>query len=82
MLVRRIKIMKRRKIVIALRAIVISSEARNLYHSRPETHAFPTCAAHLSAVLICLSYRLCPINIRGASLFLCAAPPPLNPLNL
>ena len=62
MLVRRIKIMKRRKIVIALRAIVISSEARNLYHSRPETHAFPTCAAHLSAVLICLSYRLCPIR--------------------
>ena len=46
--------------------IVISSEARNLYHSRLGTHAFPTCAAHLAAFLICLSYRLEPYPARYA----------------
>ena len=39
---------------------------RNLCHSRSETHAFHTCAAHLSVFLICLSYRQCPIRPFGA----------------
>ena len=39
---------------------------RNLCHSRPKTHAFPTCAAHFSAFLIRLSCRLCPIRPYGA----------------
>ena len=46
--------------------IVISSEARNLCHSRSGAHAFPVCAAHLSAFLIYLSCRQCPIlRLRG-----------------
>ena len=44
---------------------VISSRARNLCHSRRGTYAFSTCAARLSAFLICLSYRLCPIRPYG-----------------
>ena len=32
----------------------------------PRTHAFPTCAAPLSAFIICLSYRQCPIRPYGA----------------
>ena len=40
--------------------------ARNLCHSRSRTHAFPICVAHLSAFLICLSCRLCPIRPCGA----------------
>ena len=42
--------------------IVISDEVRNFCQ---ETHAFPICAAHLSAFLICLSCRLCPIRPYG-----------------
>ena len=51
---------------IRLSRIVISSEARNLYHSRRGAHTFPTCTAHFSAFLICFSYRLCPIRPFGA----------------
>ena len=49
--------------------IIISSKVRNLCHSRSETHAFHTCAAHFSVFLICLSYRHCPIRLTSLATF-------------
>ena len=48
-----------------LSLIVISSKARNLFHRDQGLTLPPTCAAHFSAFLICLSYRLCPIPLQG-----------------
>ena len=42
------------------------AHARNLCHSQSGILTFPTCAAHLSACLICRSYRQCPIRPYGA----------------
>ena len=48
---------------------VISSEVRDLCHSRSGTHAFPTCAAHFSAFLIFHAAR----TLSGS---LCSPPSP------
>ena len=58
---RRLRDIRRQTLVSSFRAI-----ARNLCHLRSRTHVFPICAAHLSAFLICLSCRQCPIRPYGA----------------
>ena len=58
---KRLRDIRRQTLVSSFRAI-----SRNLCHLRSRTHVFPIRAAHLSAFLICLSCRQCPIRPYGA----------------